>query len=120
MKNYPYLIKPLSSAEGGGYLIEYPDLPGCISDGDSEAEAILNGKDAVKEWLAAAKKMKREIPKPGVSLPSGEFSGKYLQRLPKSLHEELSKRAKFEGVSINQLTLSYISRGLGLDTISNR
>jgi antitoxin HicB len=32
---YPFTIRPLSSEDGGGFLIEYPDLPGCHSDGDT-------------------------------------------------------------------------------------
>lgn len=35
---------PLSPEDGGGYLIEFPDLPGCLSDGETEEEAILMGK----------------------------------------------------------------------------
>jgi len=34
--------------EGGGYLIEFPDLPGCMSDGETPEEAIANGRDALK------------------------------------------------------------------------
>jgi antitoxin HicB len=46
--SYPYILKPLSPEDGGGYLIEFPDLPGCMSDGETEEEAIFMGKDAVE------------------------------------------------------------------------
>lgn len=36
----------LSKEEGGGYLVEYPDIPGCMSDGETEEEAIANGREA--------------------------------------------------------------------------
>ncbi len=52
---YPYILKPLSPEDGGGYLIEFPDLPGCMSDGETEEEAILMGKDAIKAWINTAK-----------------------------------------------------------------
>jgi len=52
---YPAVIRPLSAEEGAGYLIEYPDLPGCRSDGETIAEAIANGADAIACWIAAMK-----------------------------------------------------------------
>lgn len=47
----PFTIRPLAEEEGGGFAIEYPDLPGCISDGDTPEEAFANGCDAVKSFL---------------------------------------------------------------------
>ena len=49
---YPFAIRPLSEEECGGYLIEFPDVPGCISDGETPEEAIRNGRDALKACLA--------------------------------------------------------------------
>ena len=48
---YPFEIRQLSGEEGGGYLISFPDLPGCISDGDTIEEAIKNGIDAMNSWI---------------------------------------------------------------------
>lgn len=59
--DYPFTIRHLSQTEGGGYLIEFPDLPGCMSDGETIGEAIKNGQDAVSCWMAAAKESKRSI-----------------------------------------------------------
>jgi len=39
---YPFIVRPLSKEEGGGYLLEYPDIPGCMSDGETIEEAIAN------------------------------------------------------------------------------
>ena len=64
-EDYPHEIRPLSGEEGGGYLITFPDLPGCMSDGDTPEEALENGKDAFQGWIAAAKMEK--IPIPGAS-----------------------------------------------------
>ncbi len=107
---YPFTIRPLVPAEGGGYLIEFPDLPGCMSDGETVEETITNGKDAMEGWLMACKKLGRKIPKPGVP---ESYSGKVLQRFPKTLHARLALRAKQEGVSLNQLILAFVSEGLG-------
>jgi antitoxin HicB len=49
---FPFTIRPLREVEGGGYPIEFPDLPGCISDGETPEEAIRNGRDALKACLA--------------------------------------------------------------------
>ena len=47
MSDYPVLIRRLGADEGGGYLAEAPDLPGCIADGETEAEAIENISSAI-------------------------------------------------------------------------
>jgi len=57
----------LSQAEGGGYLIEFPDLPGCMSDGETTEEAIANGEDAKRCWIAAMRLAGRPIPAPEVN-----------------------------------------------------
>lgn len=113
MTEYPFIIKPLSEEDDGGYLIEYPDLPGCMSDGQTIEEAITHGADALGAWIDTAKSLGRAVPKPSSTAVNAEFSGKFVQRLPKSLHAELSRQAKLQGVSINALTLSFIARGVG-------
>ena len=40
---YPLIVRPLSEEDGAGYLIEYPDLPGCMSDGETPEEAVKLG-----------------------------------------------------------------------------
>lgn len=106
---YPFEIRPLSEEEGGGYLITFPDLPGCISDGESVEEAIINGMDAVNSWIETAKEFNDPIPDPG----SSQASGRFVQRLPKSLHARLAARAKQEGVSMNALVTAIIAESLG-------
>ena len=69
---YPFNISILSDEDGGGYLIEFPDLPGCISDGDTVDEAIENGKDALFCWIEAAKDYGYEIPLPYSSVHSSK------------------------------------------------
>ena len=104
---YPYKITPLS--KNAGFLIQFPDLPGCMSDGKTIQEAIANGRDAVKGWILTAREFGDPVPAPG----SGGEPGKFVQRLPKSLHTKLAARAKQEGVSLNTLVLSFIAEGLG-------
>lgn len=61
---YPFHISTLPDEEGGGYLIEFPDLPGCISDGETIDEAIANGKDALFCWIETGKQYGDGIPQP--------------------------------------------------------
>jgi antitoxin HicB len=63
-RDYSVLIEPLSVENGGGFLAYVPDLPGCMSDGETEQEALDNVRDAIEAWIAAAVEMGREIPPP--------------------------------------------------------
>ena len=80
LKDYPFTVHPLAKEEGGGYLIEFPDLPGCISDGETPEDAIRNGQDALKSYLLTLKEFSRPAPSPGTT--SGA-SGQWRQRVPK-------------------------------------
>ena len=111
--DYPFTIRYLLPEEGGGYLIEFPDLPGCMSDGDTVEEAISNGQDAIEAWIDAAKQMGRDIPKPG---ELEQQSGKWVQRVPKSIHFRLVRRAKEEGVSLNTLVITMLTESLASDS----
>ncbi len=106
--DYPFELRPLGEAEGTGWLISFPDLPGCMSDGETPEEAMANGKDALAAWLQAAKDVGRDVPRPG-ELPSGKF----VTRVPRSLHARLAARARQEGVSMNALVASFLAEGLG-------
>jgi predicted RNase H-like HicB family nuclease len=61
---YPVIVSPLSEADGGGFAATVPDLPGCMSDGETPEEAIANVQDAIEAWLEAARDMGRDIPPP--------------------------------------------------------
>ena len=110
---YPFTIRHLLDEEGGGYFIEFPDLPGCMSDGETVDEAIENGQGAIQAWIEAAKEMNRPIPKPG---ELENQSGKWVQRVPKSIHLRLATRAKEEGVSLNTLVIMMLSESLAGET----
>jgi antitoxin HicB len=58
---YKVVIEPLSKENGGGYLAEAPEFPGCMSDGESPQQALENVFDAIDCWLEAAKEMGRPI-----------------------------------------------------------
>lgn len=85
---YPFLISILPAEEGGGYLIEFPDLPGCMSDGETIEETIENGKDAVFCWIETAKAYGDEIPQP---CTTNIFSGRWIKQIPKHIHTQLAQ-----------------------------
>jgi predicted RNase H-like HicB family nuclease len=58
------LIEPLSEDDGGGFFATVPDLPGCMSDGETPEEALLNVQDAIATWIEGALELGRPIPEP--------------------------------------------------------
>jgi len=112
---YTHIISPIPDHDGGGYLLSVPDLPGCMADGSTEAEAIENGRDAFAATVSALADMGREIPAPSFApedMVAFDASGKFLTRVPKSIHARLSARARTEAVSLNTLVLTFITEGL--------
>jgi predicted RNase H-like HicB family nuclease len=63
-QDYEIRIRPLSGDEGGGFLAEVPELPGCMSDGETPHEALENVFDAINCWMEAAREMGRKVPEP--------------------------------------------------------
>ena len=107
LDKYQFTVRPLSKEEGGGYLVEYPDIPGCMSDGESIAEAIANGREALRDCIAVFRESGRTVPKPSVE------AAQWRQRLPRTLYAKLTKQAEAEGVSINSLVTAIIAEAIG-------
>lgn len=110
LAEYPFEIRPLSKDEGGGFLISYPDFSECIADGETAEEAIANGAEALAATVAALQDKGLPVPAPN---SGGVASGKFVARVPKSIHAQLAARAKAEGVSLNTLVLTFLAEGLG-------
>ena len=104
---YHFTVRPLSKEEGGGYLVEYPDIPGCMSDGETIEEAIINGREALRDCVAVFRESGRKVPKPGLE------AAQWRQRLPRTLYSKLTMQAENEGVSINSLVTAIIAEAIG-------
>jgi predicted RNase H-like HicB family nuclease len=52
------------SEEDNAYIAEVPELPGCMADGSTYHQALVNAEIAIKEWIETAKMLGRKIPKP--------------------------------------------------------
>lgn len=113
---YAHIVGPLGEEEGGGFLITFPDLPGCMADGATIEEAIRNGRDAFQSWISAWLDEGRPVPEPAFTpedATAGEASGRFITRVPRSVHSRLTAKAKAEGVSLNTLVVALLSEGLG-------
>jgi len=107
MKESPkhsFEVRPLTEEEGGGWLVTFPDLPGCMADGETVEEAIQEAVDAEKSYLDTAS----ELADKRLSA-----SGKFVLRVPKSLHARLIARARQEGVSMNTLAATLLAESMG-------
>lgn len=104
---YPFTARRLSDEEGGGWLVEFPDLPGCMADGETIEEAVRESSGALESWLECSRKFDDTIPK-----PYSKYSGRWVQRVPRSLHARISSKAKQEGVSINAYVTSILAHNV--------
>ena len=103
---YNYIIQPIEDESGQYYYAKVLELDGCQSTGETFEEAYNNLKDAMKGWIETKLEAGFEIPMP---VGYEEFSGKFIVRIPKSLHYKLTVEAKQEGVSLNQYALYKLS-----------
>ncbi len=64
MKKYRYELIIFWSEEDRRYVVEVPELPGCMADGLTYEGAIENAQTVISEWIETAQSLGREIPKP--------------------------------------------------------
>src|SRR5688572_213155 len=114
----PY-TKTVRRDEEGDFVARVLELPGCVADGATEAEALEALAEAQALWIEDAIQAGHQVPEPAPdddSLPSG----KWLQRVPRTLHQSLVALAEFEGVSLNQLVTTVLSEAVGRRSASHR
>jgi predicted RNase H-like HicB family nuclease len=101
--HYPVQIV---ECEEGGYFVKVPDLPGCMSQGETIEEAMHNIAEARELWLEEALASGRTIPEPS---QARRHSGRFVVRMPRELHARLADEADREGVSLNQLVVTRLA-----------
>lgn len=107
----PYRMEIIPDNEEGGFVASFPDLPGCITVGDTIEDVIQNIVDAKRAWLESELEIGATIPEPE---DLKEYSGQFKLRLPKSLHRQLAEHSKSEGVSMNQYCVYLLSMNSAL------
>ena len=105
--NLPYKLEIVPDLDEGGYVARYPELPGCITVGDSVERVVSNALDAKREWLTAALEDGILISEPS---ELDDYSGQFKLRLPKSLHKSLAEHSRAEGISMNQYCVYLLAR----------
>lgn len=110
LEYYRSLKYPIELVETDeGVVVSHPDLPGCHSFGDTIPDAIKNLDEVRLLWLDGHFKRYGTAPEPR---DDDDYSGKFVLRVPKWLHRTLDKTARQEGISLNQLAVSLLSRGV--------
>jgi antitoxin HicB len=105
----PYTIV-LRPDEEGDFIARVQELPGCSAHGSDRNEALNNLQDVQQAWIEECLESGQDIPEPE---PEDELpSGKWLQRVPRTLHKKLTDLAKSEEVSLNQLVTSVLSEAV--------
>ena len=64
MTEFKYEMICYWSKQDKAFLVEVPELPGCMADGETREAAIKNANGVIKLWIETAKSLGREIPKP--------------------------------------------------------
>ena len=92
---YPLEVIP---AEEGGHVVRYPDLPGCFAQVENGDDVLAVAAEILEGWLTVAIEDGETIPLPG---NAHRYSGRFVLRVPRTMHADLAHEAEREGVSIN-------------------
>jgi antitoxin HicB len=99
------------------YVAEFLDLPGCSATGSTVEEAYQRAQTAKQDWLRLSREQGLPIPKPS---RAEEYSGRFLLRLPPSLHAMLAERARLQASSLNQYVVHLLSGAVVGDSVSSQ
>jgi antitoxin HicB len=107
----PYTII-LKRDDEGDFVCRVEELKGCTAHGKTEIEALGRLKEAQQLWILDCLESGDPVPAPKEEkeLP---FSGRWVQRVARSLHKALTDRAKREGVSLNHLVSEILAKSVG-------
>jgi len=105
----PYTFA-LTPDPDGSWFVQVREFPGCMSQGDTPEDALAMIRDALRGWLEVALADGDTIPEPR-SLDA--YSGRFVLRMPRSLHRDLVEIAEREGTSLNQYINVVLARAVG-------
>jgi predicted RNase H-like HicB family nuclease len=103
---YHIVIQHITDESGSYYFATVQEFDGCMSDGDTYEEAFENIQETMSGWIETKLDGGFPVPKP---FDESQYSGKFVLRVPKSLHARLAIEAEKEGVSLNQYALYRLS-----------
>jgi antitoxin HicB len=107
----PYTIEIFrdETDDKAGWVARVIELPGCITQGDTFGELAEMLEDAMRIWIESALDDGDPIPEPR---PLTDYSGKFVTRVPRSLHQELVRAAGREGVSLNAYVMMALTKAV--------
>ncbi len=108
--NAPYARVVIPDHETGTYTARVMEFPGCVTQGDTIAEAHERLEQAAEDWIKAALDMGQTIPAP---TEEQSYSGRILVRLPKSLHQRAAEAAEADATSLNQFIVAAVAERVG-------
>ncbi|MDR1481159.1 MAG: type II toxin-antitoxin system HicB family antitoxin [Synergistaceae bacterium] len=103
---YNYVIRHVEDESGTYFYATVLEFDGCQSTGKTFEEAYSCLREAMEGWVETKLENGFPVPSP---LDVGKYSGKFVVRLPKSLHARLAIEAEREGISLNQYALYKLS-----------
>jgi predicted RNase H-like HicB family nuclease len=106
---YARVLRPEAD---GSFSAEILEFPGCFAVGDTGSEALQNLENVAESWILGMLAKNERIPEP---LQDREApSGRFVLRLPRSLHKKAAITAEQEGVSLNQFISACVAEAVGL------
>jgi antitoxin HicB len=108
----PYRVEIYPEPDGSGYTAVIPELPGCMTCADTIEELWHMVEEAKRGWLEVSLEDGDYIPEPA-PVEVVEYSGKFVVRIPTSLHCQLVQRAQQEKTSLNQLVVMLLAEEMG-------
>ena len=108
----PYTIEVVKDEndEYSGWFARVAELPGCMTQADTFEELSEMIREAMTAWIESALADGENIPLPR---SVEDYSGRFVVRMPKSLHRELVEMADREGVSLNTFVNVALGRVVG-------
>jgi len=103
---YHIVIQHITDESGAYYYATVKEFDGCMSHGDTYSEAFENIQEAMEGWIETKLENGFAVPDP---IEESQYSGKFVLRIPKTLHARLASEADKEGVSLNQYALYRLS-----------
>jgi antitoxin HicB len=94
----------------GSWFVGIKELPGCISQGDTPAEAVEMIHDAMRAWIEVALEDGMPVPEPQAD---EDYSGRFMVRVPRSLHRQLVQTADRQEVSLNAYCIAVLAQASG-------
>jgi antitoxin HicB len=115
----PYHIEIVrdDSGEQPGWMARVLEFPGCLTQAENFEDLGQLVREAMRGWIEIGLEDGQPIPEP---FTDEEYSGKFVVRVPRSLHRQLVEAAKQDGVSLNAFVNVVLAKAVGPQTLPSR